>query len=70
MNAASAKRYFSRTGFVFVVDKTKGINTVTVRIKQYEDIESAVRYVQHSDSAYFVNASVAKRMGYDLEVGA
>lgn len=68
MNVASARRYFNRTGFIFVVEKTRGINTVTVRIKQYEEIESAIRYVQHSDNAHFVNASVAKRMGFDLEV--
>lgn len=70
MNAASAKRYFNRTGFIFVVDKVRGINTVTVRIKQYEAIEPAIRYVQRSDNAYFVNYTVAKRMGYDMEVGA
>lgn len=68
MNANTAKRYFNRTGFIFVVDKVRGVNTVTVRIKQYEQFEPALRYVQMSDNAHFVNASQAKRLGYDYEV--
>ena len=64
MNELSARRYFSRTGMVFVVDKITVNNTTTIRIKKYEDIEPALRYVKHSENAEFVNLTHAKKMGW------
>lgn len=67
MNASSAKRYFDATGQIFVVEKMYGIECVTVRIKRYECYDAALRYVQKSKTAHFVNKSMAKRLGYDIE---
>lgn len=67
MNELSARRYFTRTGMIFVVDKITVNNTTTIRIKQYEDIEPAIRYVKNSFNAEFINLTTAKKMGFEYE---
>lgn len=64
MNEVSARRYFLRTGMVFVVYKFTVNNTTTIRIRKYEDIELAVKYAKHIENAEFVNLTHAKKMGW------
>lgn len=65
MNELSARKYFERTGLVFVMDKIIVNYTTTVRIQQYENFDKALRYVRHTPNAVFINLTAARRYGWE-----
>lgn len=65
MNELSARRYFTRTGMIFVMEKIIVNYTTTVTIRQYENINKAISYVRSSPNAVFINLTCAKKMGWE-----
>lgn len=65
MNELAARRYFSRTGMIYVLEKIIVSYNTTVIIKQYESIDEAVKHVNRSKNAIYMGRTAAVKAGFE-----